>query len=140
MSADFIDSNIFVYLFDETDPSKRTTAEALILGAIDKGTGSISFQVVQETLHVITLKLKKPAKPADAGRFFDAVLLPLWRIMPSPTIYRACLEIQARYRYAFYDSLILATALDAGCTRRWTEDFQHGQKIDALTIPNPFHA
>jgi predicted nucleic acid-binding protein len=140
MSAEFIDSNIFVYLFDETDPPKRTAAESLVVGAIDQGTASISFQVVQETLHVITQKLKKPANLDDARRFLDHVLLPLWRIMPSPSIYRRCLDVQGRYRYGFYDSLIIATALDAGCTRLWSEDFQDGQQIGTLTIQMPFRA
>jgi predicted nucleic acid-binding protein len=140
MNVDFIDSNVFVYLFDETDRLKRSAAESLILDAIDKGTASISFQVVQETLHVITRKLKRPATPEDARRFLDAVLLPLWKIMPSPTVYRRTLEIQARHKLGFYDSLILAAALDAGCTRIWSEDLQHGQRIDTLTIQNPFQA
>jgi predicted nucleic acid-binding protein len=138
MSVEFIDSNVLVYLFDESDRAKRATAEALVLGAIDQGTASISFQVVQETLHVITRKLKKPANPDEARRFLDAVLLPLWRIMPSAAIYRRCLELQSRYRYGFYDSLIIAAALDAGCTRLWSEDLQPRQQIDTLTIQNPF--
>jgi len=42
------------------------------------------------------------------------------------------------YRYGFYDSLIIAAALEAGCTRLLTEDMQDGQRIETLTIENPF--
>jgi predicted nucleic acid-binding protein len=138
MSADFLDSNIFLYLFDETDRAKRNKAERLILGALSDGTGCISFQVVQETLNIITSKLRKPASPDDARCFLENILLPLWKIFPSAGPYSRCLEIQARYRFGFYDSLIIAAALEGGCTRLLSEDLQHGQKIETMTIVNPF--
>jgi hypothetical protein len=83
MSGEFIDSKVFLYLFDETDPRKRETAEGLVYAALETGTAAISFQVIQETLNVITRKLETPATPEDARRFMDQVLVPLWRIMPS---------------------------------------------------------
>ena len=58
MSADdFIDTNVFVYPFDETAPDKRQRAERLVRRSLEHGTGCISYQVVQETLHVVTRKL-----------------------------------------------------------------------------------
>jgi predicted nucleic acid-binding protein len=53
-------------------------------------------------------------------------------------LYQRALDIQARYHYGFYDALIIAAALDAGCTRLYSEDLQHGQRIERLTIENPF--
>lgn len=58
--------------------------------------------------------------------------------MPTPTLYQRCLDLQARYNYGFYDSLILAAALHAGCSRLLSEDFHHGQRIEGLTLENPF--
>jgi predicted nucleic acid-binding protein len=130
MSGEFIDSKVFLYLFDETDPRKRETAEGLVYAALETGTAAISFQVIQETLNVITRKLETPATPEDARRFMDQVLVPLWRIMPSQGLYHRALDIQARYRYGFYDALIIAAALDAGCSRLYSEDLQHGQHIE----------
>jgi predicted nucleic acid-binding protein len=127
MSGEFIDSNVFIYLFDETDPGKRQTAEDLIYTALETGTASISFQVIQETLNVITCKIEAPATLEDAQGFMDEGLVPLWRVMPSQGLYHRGLDIQARYRYGFYDALIIAAALDAGCTRLYSEDLQHGQ-------------
>jgi predicted nucleic acid-binding protein len=66
------------------------------------------------------------------------VLAPLWRVVPSEELYERALEVMARYGYSFYDSLIIASALSAGCTRLLTEDLQHGQRIEGLTIHNPF--
>lgn len=136
MSADFIDSNIFIYLFDETDDYKRSAAEELVQKALETGTAGISFQVVQETLNILTGKLG--ATPDDARRFMDAVLVPLWRIMPSQPLYARTLELRSRYRFSFYDSLIVAAALEGGCTRLYSEDLGHGQRVEQLVIENPF--
>ena len=138
MSADFLDSNVLLYLVDESDPGKRTTAERLVGQGLQTGEAQISFQVVQETLNVITRKVQIPTKLDDARRFLSEVLIPLWRIMPTHALYERALDIQARYRYSFYDSLIIAAALAAGCTRLYSEDLQHSQRIGGLVIEDPF--
>ena len=138
MSVDFFDSNVLVYLFDETAPTKQAMAKGLVVKALTARTGCISFQVVQETLNVITRKIADPLPPEDARRFLDTVLLPLWRVMPTRDIYGSALDVQARYGYRFYDSLILAAAISAGATRLFSEDMQDGQRIQGLTITNPF--
>jgi predicted nucleic acid-binding protein len=74
----------------------------------------------------------------SAKGFLQQVLVPLWRISPSQALYDRALDLQARYRYSFYDALIIAAALDAGCTRLYSEALQDGQKIEGLTIENPF--
>lgn len=43
-----------------------------------------------------------------------------------------------RWQFGFYDSLIVAAALTAGCTRLLTDDLPHGQRIEQLTIVDPF--
>lgn len=138
MSVEFIDSNVFVYQFDETEPGKRQIATALVRGSVQAGTGVISFQVVQEVLNTVTRKLKVPVTAEDARRYLDQVLVPLWRVMPSQSLYQRALDIQYRYRYSFYDSLIIAAALRAGCTKLYSEDLQDGQVLEELMIENPF--
>ena len=137
MSADFFDSNVLIYLFDRTDDQKYELARGLILHAQETRDASISYRVVQETLNVITTKLAPPAPRAQAKSFLDNTLRPLWHIMPSPELYERSLDIRDRYGYAFYDSLIIAAALEAGCTRLYSEYLQHGQRIEGLTIKNP---
>jgi predicted nucleic acid-binding protein len=47
--------------------------------------------------------------------------------------------IAERYGFSFYDSLIIAAALETGCTTLYSEDLQYGQVIDGkLTIQSPF--
>jgi len=48
------------------------------------------------------------------------------------------LDIAERYKYSVYDSILIAAALQAGCTNFFTEDLHHGQIIEGLTIRNPF--
>jgi predicted nucleic acid-binding protein len=138
MSAEFLDSNVFVYLFDETDDRKRTRAEQLVRDGIASGEACISFQVVQETLAVVTGKLKRKASAEQAHELFEHFLAPLWRVMPTPELYFRGLQLQKRYSIGFYDALIVAAALEAGCTRLWSEDLQDGLTIGRLTIKNPF--
>jgi len=97
MNADFLDTNIFVYLFDETDERRREIARRLVHEGIESGDACISFQVVQETLAVLTGKLKQRATAAEARHFLAGVLAPLWRLMPSPALYARGLELRERY-------------------------------------------
>ena len=140
MSADFLDSNVFIYMFDGTDKRKQKRARDIVDAAIETDSATISFQVVQETLRVITGKLAQPATPEVATQFLAHSLAPLWRVMPSAALYEKCLQLKSRWQLSFYDGLIVAAALEAGCKRLLTEDLQHGQRIEGLRIENPFKA
>ena len=138
MNGEFIDTNVFIYLFDETNDRKRTIADRIVKTALETRTARISHQVVQETLNVVTRKLPSPMTAENAQRFLVQVLAPLWQIMPNIALYRRGLDVQARYGFSFYDSLIIAAAQESGCTRLYSEDLQHGQQIEGLIIENPF--
>lgn len=136
----FLDTNILVYHLDDADPSKHQVAERLVRSALDTGNACISFQVVQECLNVGLRKAQVPLDVDTARRYLDTVLMPLWRVMPSDRLYHRGIELQERYGYGFYDSLIIAAAQQTGCTRLFSEDLQNGRVIDGLTITNPFRA
>jgi len=94
--------------------------------------------VVQECLNT-ALRKAKVALPLDAARsYLDTVLAPLLQVTASAALYHRALDVQMRWRFGFYDSLIVAAALAAGCRRLLSEDLQHGQQIETLTIQNPF--
>ena len=140
MSADriFIDSNILVYMFDATNLGKRQHAVSLVNRLVEDETGCISYQVVQETLNVVIGKLGIAHE--RVRQFMDDILIPLWDIYPTPTLYQNSIEVRERFGFSFYDSLIIAAALEAECNLLYTEDMQHGQQIRHLTIHNPFAA
>ena len=83
-------------------------------------------------------KLNPSASTADALAFAEDVLFPLFTAQATPELYRQALRLRERYQLSFYDSLIVAAALESKCTRLLTEDLQHGQEIEGLRIENPF--
>ena len=133
---DFLDTNILVYSVDTRAPQKMERALELVGRSLTNGSGCISYQVVQETLNVLTGKLSMSAD--STRRILDEILVPLWQVYPSAVLYQDAITLQGRYGFSFYDSLIVAAALEAGCTRLYSEDLQHGQQGQRLTIVNPF--
>lgn len=141
MSGDaFLDSNIFIYTFDDVALDKQRIAQKLVTAALRDGSGVISYQVTQEVLNVLTRKLAQPMAVGDATRYLATTLEPLWHVQPSAELIRAGLALQDRYRFGFYDALIVAAALAAGCTRLYSEDLQHGQHVEGLAIEDPFRS
>ena len=137
-AANFIDSNVLIYQLDTQDPRKHAIAERIIADAIATENACISFQVVQECLNTVLRKAEVRLDPATARIWLDTVLGPLCKVNPSTALYQRALGVQTRYGFSFYDSLIVAAALDAGCKKLLTEDLQHGQRIEGLVIENPF--
>ncbi len=139
MSAEcFIDTNLFIYQLEAIDERKSATADRIIRKGIETHNACISFQVVQECLNTVLRKAEIPLSTAQTRNYLENVLAPLLRVPASISLYNRALDVQARYRYGFYDSLIVAAALDAGCTRLYSEDLQDGQRIEGLTIEIPF--
>lgn len=134
----FLDTNILVYSFDPTTPARRDRARELIAQALETDRGCISYQVVQEFLNVATKKFPAPMPPAAARRYLASVLMPLCRVFANGGLYERALGVQERWQYAWYDALIIASALEAGCAVLYSEDLQDGQVIENLTIRNPF--
>ena len=139
MSADsFIDTNVFLYNIDDSDPNKYAIATSIIHTALETGQSCISYQVVQECLNAGSRKAHIPLDQHTAERYLYTVLIPLWKVSPTPVLYQRSLDLQARYQLSFYDSLIVAAALEAGCKTLYSDDLQHGQRIEQLTIRDPF--
>ena len=141
MSVDrFLDTNVFVYQLEGRDARKAEIARDLIRQGIESGNACISFQVVQECLNTALRKALVPLGGHEMRRYLDSVLGPLLRVQPSLRLYHASLDIQSRYGFAYYDALIVASALDAGCATLYSEDLQDRQRIEGLTVVDPFRA
>jgi predicted nucleic acid-binding protein len=139
MSVDsFIDTNVLIYQLEALDARKQRIAEEIVGAGVATGNACISFQVVQECLNTVLRKAHVKLEPAAARAYLDTVLTPLYRVSASIALYRQALDLQLRWHFSFYDSLIVAAALEAGCKRLLSEDLQHGQRIEGLRIENPF--
>ncbi len=136
----FLDANVFVYQLEGLETRKAAIAGELIQQGIANGSACISFQVVQECLHTGIHKARIRLTENEMRKYLQSVLAPLLRVQPSIRLFQAALDIQLRYRFSFYDSLIVAAALEAGCKTIYSEDLQHAQVIEGLTIENPFRA
>ncbi len=134
----FLDTNIFAYTFDASAPAKARKAENLIRRAANSGEGIISYQVVQEFFNVAFRRFANPMTVDEAEQYLITVLRPLLAVHSSPAIYFAALRIVEKNRMPWYDSLILAAAVEGECETLYSEDFQHGRKIEGLRIENPF--
>lgn len=134
----FMDTNILVYSFDTNAPLKQQKARELIALALNSQRGVISFQVIQEFLNVATRKFEVPFTIQETEIYLDQVLIPLCQAFPSAELYRKGLYVMERWQYSFYDSLIITSALQTGCKILYSEDLQHEQVIETLTIDNPF--
>ncbi len=134
----FIDTNIFIYSFDNSSIEKRDIARKIILEALTSGNGIISFQVLQEFLNVALRKFSKPISVSDVKAYCEDVCIPLCEIFPGNRFYLQGLEIKERTGFSFYDSLIVQAALDGGCSILYSEDMHDGLKFSGLTIVNPF--
>jgi predicted nucleic acid-binding protein len=134
----FLDTNIIVYTFDPSQPQKQKIARDLMKIALDKGAGSISYQVIQEFLNVSTRKFVSPLTYQDSQIFLSTVLEPLCEVYASIDLFHRALEISEQWKYSFYDSLIIAAALQNNCSILYSEDLKNGQIIHELKIVNPF--
>jgi predicted nucleic acid-binding protein len=128
----FFDTNVLVYAIGQQD-AKTPIAESLLAAG-----GVVSVQVLNELASVARRKL---------GMSWDEVTLVLSAIRtlcPSPApltidTHDTALRVAARYGYHVYDALIVASALEAGCTTLYSEDLQDGQVLEGrLTLRNPF--
>jgi predicted nucleic acid-binding protein len=134
----FLDTNIFVYSFDAGSPRKAVQSATLIRSAIETRTGVVSYQVVQEFFNVALRRFAKPMNSADAEQYLTTTFRPLLSVHSSPALYVEALRVASRFRLAWYDSLIVASAIEGKCDVLYSEDFQDGQKFGTVVVSNPF--
>jgi predicted nucleic acid-binding protein len=134
----FLDTNIFIYSFETTSPKKSAQATKLIRTAIETRGGIVSYQVVQEFFNVALRRFSKPMSAMDAEQYLSTTFRPLLSAHSSQALYGEALRIGGKFRLPWYDSLIVASALEGKCDVLYSEDFQDGQQIASVTISNPF--
>ena len=127
----FFDTHILIYAFAAGDP-RSARAEALVAGG-----GVIGVQVLNEFTNVTRRKLRWQWEQIEAALAVIEELLGV--ALPLTAAVHAGAVVLARdHELSFYDALIVAAALDAGCEVLFSEDLQHGQKFGALRVENPF--
>jgi predicted nucleic acid-binding protein len=128
----FFDTNVLLYAVAENDP-RSTQAEELLASG-----GVLSVQILNEFVSVARRKILMSC--SEVTEALDAFRV----LCPSPLsvtieIHEAALKIAEKHGYNIYDALVVAAALEGGCTILYSEDLQAGQTIAGqLTTHNPF--
>jgi predicted nucleic acid-binding protein len=129
----FLDANTLLYLASH-DETKAGVAEQLL-----RDGGTISVQVLNEIANVARRKM---GMSWAETRGFLAPIRELLTVVPvSEQIYENGLRLAERYLFSFYDGMIVAAALDAGCDIVLSEDMKHDLVVEErLKIVNPFRS
>jgi predicted nucleic acid-binding protein len=133
----FVDTNLFVYaaLEDQFHTEKRRRSIEL-LGGFGDATVLISTQILNEFYSVM---LRHGIDDARIQEKLSVIIKETTVTGVKLKTVRACWKLKTVYGYSYWDSLVLASALENSCSIVYTEDMQHGQLIEkALTITNPF--
>jgi predicted nucleic acid-binding protein len=139
MSAKFfLDTNIFIYSLGGTPAGKARRAAELVREAIASRNGIISYQVVQEFFSVAFRRFAPPMTAVQAEQYLASVFHPMLAVQSSSALLADALRLYERHRLSWYDSLIIAAALEAQCGVLYSEDMRHGQTFGDLRIENPF--
>jgi predicted nucleic acid-binding protein len=133
----FLDTNVLLYAYSEDELTKQEVALKLL--EMHESYSYISTQVINELSNILLKKFKlSTGEVENALLEIDDVTIVLSFDLKTQI---KALKLKNRYRFQYYDALIVATALENNCTILYSEDMQHQQLIEnRLTIINPFVA
>jgi predicted nucleic acid-binding protein len=127
----FFDTSVLLYLLS-SEAGKADRVEALLAES-----GVISVQVLNEFTNVAYRKLAMPL--ADVREVLDTVRSICRTEALTIEDHDRATQVMERYKFSFYDSVIVASALRADCRILYSEDLQHGQVVERqLKVVNPF--
>jgi predicted nucleic acid-binding protein len=130
----FVDTNVWLYALVQTDDvQKRERAKEVV----SRANIMVSVQVINETC--VNL-LRKASVSEETVRQLVAAFYERCAVLDSDLeTLLAASESRERYGLSFWDSMIVASALRAGCKTLYTEDMQDGMNVAGrLDIVNPF--
>jgi predicted nucleic acid-binding protein len=130
----FIDSNIWLYLFRHDEDHKYDIAKKFILNNADNSM-YISYQVINEmTNQLVRNNFNEKIIKENIEYMYKICTVHNF----SKNIIMSASSLREKYSFSFWDSLIVASALNSGCNILASEDMHDGLKIDNLKIVNIF--
>jgi len=133
----FVDTNVIIYAYDISAGYKHEAARKIMADLWDSGSGVLSTQVLHEFFVGVTQKMPAPISMELAKGIVTDFLK--WDVVinDGESILNA-IEIHKKYKYSFWDSMIIEAAVKGGCSVLLTEDLSAGQRINGVEIKNPF--
>ena len=136
----FVDTNVFVYLFDRREPAKQALAATLLASLLVRASGVISTQVISE-LSSVLLGRRADLIRRDRVRIVICELMRDWQlIVVRPRTIETAFEGVERFGFSWFDAQIWAAAKGADASYLLTEDFADGLDADGVRVVNPFNA
>ena len=133
----FVDTNVFVYLHDDSEPEKKTRADEWVSLLIRDRSGRVSFQVLQELYSTLTSKRRLNVDVAEARLIVRE--LAVWQpVAADLAMLNRAWDLQDRFSLSWWDALIIAAAQTCECKVLLTEDLQDSQEFGAVQVVNPF--
>jgi predicted nucleic acid-binding protein len=135
-----VDTNVLVYSVDDGSPDKQAKARAVIHSVLASAESTVlPWQVAVEFL----AKLRKweaagKLSADEVARRFNEFLAAWVVAMPTVQIFPLAMQLHSRYSLSHWDNLLIAACQEAGVTRLYSEDMQHGADYDGVKIINPF--
>jgi len=135
MAKVFIDTNILVYsIYGDARQKEKVNVALTDAG----GQLVLSMQVLKEFTNVCLKKRLHKTIDELTGNILKTAQTFFVSEITVHTLTEA-ISIHQQYGFSFYDSLIIATALEQECKTLYSQDLQHGQTIKRkLKIVNPF--
>ncbi len=132
----FVDTNVFLYARDDRYPAKQARAVEWLDTLVERDAVVVSPQVIGEIHHVV-LRGKLALRPDEARRMTRA--LETWCSGATDLdVIRAAWTLRDQTAFQWWDCVILAAAIRAGCRYLLSEDYQHGRTVRGTTILSPF--
>ena len=135
----FLDTNIVICAYDGSAGKKHEMAQMIVMNLWNSGQGVLSTQVLQEFYVSVTKKIPKPLNVKFAKDIVSDFLK--WDVIVNDgEAILGAIDIQLKYNYSFWDSMIIHAAISSGAALLLSEDLSHGQSIGGVTIKNPFRS
>ncbi|MDE0445317.1 MAG: PIN domain-containing protein [Spirochaetaceae bacterium] len=131
----FFDTNVLAYTDDAGEPEKQAAALKLHAACHRRGQAVVSTQVLQE--YFVTVTRKMGVDPVIARRKIElygrmnVVVNQLDDVL-------AAVDLARLHTLSFWDALIVRAAQQGECRVIYSEDMQHGWKVDGIEVVNPF--
>ncbi|HEX5757712.1 MAG TPA: PIN domain-containing protein [Thermoanaerobaculia bacterium] len=135
----FVDTNVLVYAFDNTDSVRHAQAEELLSRLMDEDRLRLSVQVLQEFYVTMTRKARPPWAPDRALAKLEDFAA--WSVVANDlSLLREAVLLSRDSVLSFWDALVVAAAARSGAATLYSEDLNDGQVLRGVHITNPFIA
>lgn len=129
----FVDTNILLYAYSDTEIERKEA----VLSLLEQEKVYFSTQVINEFIWIMNRKFNVDM---NSLKLITEGIFEMYKVMliDKASITTAA-DISSKYKFSYWDSLMISSAIASNCNILYTEDLQHGQVIEnRLTVINPF--